>query len=230
MSLNLLWTELLDKKQRPPGLKFPLEKKLKEGRGSKSRAGFGNSCSASMQGLYGAAHGPPWQQHRPPAERKDVRWQSWRGSVQQAAAGQLTCREKRRLIEERGGKQRTSYLQSKFNMKSNWNYNKTHLTVNSGSKEWAHMQDTWILPNKENRLGSVVHCSSCKVTRETRNMCKTANIQRAASKVERGVYFWLVQKQQSVLTRTQRPVLPLTLQLDHKWGLRKIYWSLENWQ
>lgn len=151
MSLNLLWTELLDKKQRPPGLKFPLEKKLKEGRGSKSRAGFGNSCSASMQGLYGAAHGPPWQQHRPPAERKDVRWQSWRGSVQQAAAGQLTCREKRRLIEERGGKQRRSYLQSKFNMKSNWNYNKTHLTVNSGSKEWAHMQDTWILPNKENK-------------------------------------------------------------------------------
>lgn len=43
------------------------------------------------------------------------------------------------------------------------------------------------------------------------------------------VYFWLVQKQQSVLTGTQPPVLPLTLNWT-KSGLRRIYWSFENWQ
>lgn len=44
------------------------------------------------------------------------------------------------------------------------------------------------------------------------------------------VYLGLVQKQQSVLIGTQPPVVPLTLQLDHKSGLRGINWSFENWQ
>lgn len=197
MSPNLLWmiwtTELLHQHKRPPRLKFPLGPYLKDGRGSKSRAGFGNSCSASMRGLHGAAHGPPWQRQRPPAARKDVRRQSWRGSVQQAAGGQLTCGG--------GGSVNSEFLLRKQDSSIP---NLIGATKTFPFSPWQLIWGPSPLPHQD--TGDKQH-----------------------QKLNQ-VYFWLVQKQQSVLTGTQPPVLPLTLQPDHKSGPRRIYWSFENWQ
>lgn len=195
--LRMIWTtELLHQHKRPPRLKFPLGPYLKDGRGSKSRAGFGNSCSASMRGLHGAAHGPPWQRHRPPAARKDVRWQSWRDSVQQAAGGQLTW-----------GGQRT--LKTQNSRYGNGDISIPNPNWATKAFPFSPWQLIWGRPPPPQ--------SSSTRTLETNKQHKNLN----------QVYFWLVQKQQSVLTGTQPPVLPLTLQLDHKSGLRRIYWRFE---
>lgn len=106
-----------------------------------------------MQGLHGAAHGPPWrQQHRPPAERKDVRWQSWRGCVQQAAAAAAGRAEDG---WRRRGKQRTSELQRKF-PNSTWRATETtRLPVNSGRNE-LRIPDYDQPPPRKQSLGSAV--------------------------------------------------------------------------
>lgn len=137
----------------------------------------------------------------PPAARKDVRWQSWRGSVQQAAGGQLTCGWR--------GQRRPKTLNSSYGNSDISVPNPVRATKAFPFSPWRLI---WGIPLP--RPGSWTR------TLETNKRHQKLN----------QVYFWLVQKQQSVLTGTQPPVLPLTLQLDHKSGLRRIYWSFENWQ
>lgn len=139
-----------------------------------------------MQGPYGAVHGPPWQQHRPPAERKDVRWQSWRGSVQQAAAGQLTCREGEDWWRSEGESKEdhicrgNSQIQHEEQLKWQYKTFKDQLWQEGMGSYAGHLNIT----KKQNTL-QVLLCTaapSCKVTKETRNMCKTANIQKSSVK------------------------------------------------
>ena len=72
-------TKLLDSHDGPPGQKCPRGRCVLKGRGSKSRAGFGNSCTASMQGPVCGSSGSTVA-GASPLSAKMCRDKSWRSS------------------------------------------------------------------------------------------------------------------------------------------------------
>lgn len=87
LHISLIMERLIIRRpQRTPGSGVSCGTVTKKGRGSKSRAGFGNSCSASMQRTVWGRQGPLWQE--PP-----TRWEQRCAvtKLKERGEGGVTC-------------------------------------------------------------------------------------------------------------------------------------------